>query len=145
MSKYTPQTTASRVLDYHINTKYGTKTVCVSTCLNYLGIGVNEYRYTQSYKGKRLVDSYEGVLRKFGWAVRSRKTEFKVKSGMTLTELRSNIKASKYSDTDLMLVTTIQKTKAHLIILDGNGKTVIDTAPTMRWKVGSVKQVFKNI
>ena len=136
------QTQAHRVLSDHVKYGKGTKTVCVSACLSYLGISPDTYSYTSS---DRNIEAYVGVLRRNGYAVRSRATEFKLKKyASTLTEVRTNIKKSNYGKDDLFLISGIQRKKAHLMLFNGLGQVIIDTAPSMRWKVRSVKQVFKN-
>ncbi|MDZ7785985.1 MAG: hypothetical protein U5L95_02580 [Candidatus Saccharibacteria bacterium] len=46
-----------------------------------------------------------------------------------MTALKAEIKRSKYTKTDLFIVSGVQQKSAHLMILNGNGETVIDTAP----------------
>jgi hypothetical protein len=126
-------------LNTHINHNGGTKTVCVSTCLSYLGIRPDSYNYTSS---KTNYKAYQNVIRRNGYSLRSKMTEFKVKKARTtMTELKSNIRKSKYSDKDLFVVSGIQSNSAHLMILNGDGITVIDTAPNKRWKIRSVSIV----
>ena len=117
------------------------KTVCVTTCLNFFNIPINSYKYTSSFKNK---EAYKNVLRRNGYSVRSRNTELKVKKGgITLTQLKRNIKVSNYTENDLFIVYLFQSKTAHLIVLNGNGNTIIDTAPKCRWKVLKVSIVFK--
>ena len=105
----------------HIYYNNGSKTVCVSTCLNYFGIPSDSYRYTSSEKN---VYAYKNVLRRNEYSVCSRKSEF----GCT---------------TKRISLTTL--TSAHLIVLDGNGNTIIDTAPNSRWSnVRYISLVKKN-
>ena len=138
----TDQTQNHRQIVEHIKYGKGMKTICVSTCLSYLGINANQYTYTTS---SRNMKAYENVLRKFGYAVRSRATEFKVrKYYSTMTALKQAIRRSKYGEADMFLVHGVQRKSAHLMIINGNGEMVIDTAPKMKWKIFSVKQVFKN-
>lgn len=118
-----------------------TKTVCVTTCLNFFNIPIDSYKYTSSLKNK---EAYKNVLRRNGYSVRSRNTEFKVKKGgITLTQLKRNIKLSHYTEKDLFIVYVFQSKTAHLIVLNGNGNTIIDTAPKCRWKVLKVSIVFR--
>ena len=138
----TTQTLLHRQLDDHI--RYGNgnhKTVCVSTCLSYFGIKPNEYRYTTS---RNNLEQYVSVLRRKGYAVRSRMTEFKVKSrGTTMTKLKAEMRKSKYGASDMFIVHGTQTRVAHLMVLNGNGEIIIDTAPNKKWKIVNVKQVFK--
>jgi hypothetical protein len=138
----TRETNINRQLTDHINYGSGTKTVCVSTCLNYLGIAPDQYNYTSS---KTNCTAYENVLRKHGYAVRSRISEFKVKKfRSTMTELKQAIRKSSYTQSDLFLVSGVQMKCAHLMILNGEGEVVIDTAPKKKWKIKSVRQVFRD-
>lgn len=140
----TTETQVHRKITEHIMYGRGTKTVCVSTCLSYLGIAPDQYSYTSSAKN---IKAYENVLRKFGYSVRSRATEFKLKKyhQTTMTELKQAIRKSKYGKTDLFLVHGIQSKSAHLMILNGNGEMIIDTAPNKKWRIAGVKQVFKQL
>jgi hypothetical protein len=135
-------TETNRKLNDHIRFNKGTKTVCVSTCLNYFGISPNSYNYTSSKKNR---NAYENVLRKFGYSVRSRKSEFKIQkyNQTTMTQLKSNVKKSTYTNKDLFIVDCVQRKSAHLIIINGEGEIIIDTAPNMRWRIRSVKLVTK--
>ena len=122
-------------LNDHIYHGKGYKTVCVSTCLDFFGIPFDGYSYTSSDKNMM---AYKNVLRRFGWSVRSRKSEFKSMKYPTLSKLRSTMKKSDYCDDQYFLVKVFQSRSAHLIVLNGNGETVIDTAPKKRWRVADV-------
>ena len=125
----------------HVEYGKGRKSVCVSACLSYFGIEPYQYTYTSSRRNRY---SYESVLRKFGYSVRSRATAFKVKkyAKSSLTEIRRNINKSDFTAKDKFIVLVCQRKNAHLMIIDGTGRIVIDTAPKMRWRVETVKQVF---
>lgn len=120
----------------------GAKTVCVSTCLNYLGISPDRYHYTSSNGN---VAAYKNVLRRFGYSVRSRKSEFRIKNSPTMTDLRKKLRKSQYTSKDLFLVHGYQSKKAHLMILNGNGETVIDTSLGSKWRVLDISIVEKII
>jgi hypothetical protein len=134
----TSLTVSHRELADHIRFNGGSKTVCVSTCLSFFGIRANTYHYTSS---KSNLYAYEDVLRRNGFSVRSRQSEFKVKENITtLTELKSRVKKSKYTANDLFIVYLVQSTKAHLIVINGEGETLIDTS-NGRWRVGCISIV----
>lgn len=136
------QTNKHRVLNNHIRHKSGaSKTVCVSACLSFFGIHPDKYSYTSSL---RTINSYEGVMRRHGYGLRSRKSEFKVQkyNKTTMTALRKAIKASKYTRDDFFLVSGVQRKAGHLMVLNGMGETIIDTAKGKRWRIRSVKQVL---
>jgi|TARA_R110000851_G_scaffold63075_5_gene144416 hypothetical protein len=127
-------------LTEHIQHSKGIKTVCVSACLSFFGIPIDGYTYTSSDKN---VKAYKGVLRRFGYSVRSRKSEFKAMKFPTMTQLRANIKKSSYGVNDLFIVSGSQSKKAHLMVLNGKGDIVIDTAPKMKWRIRDVSIVEK--
>jgi hypothetical protein len=58
-----------------------------------------------------------------------------------MTALRSMLKKSKYTEDDKFIVSGVQTRKAHLMVLDGNGDTIIDTAKGMKWKIRDVSIV----
>lgn len=134
------QTANNRTIRKHIDHNGGRKTVCVSTCLNFFGIKDDQYHYTSS---KTNVQAYITVLRRFGYSVRSKKSEFKAMKYPTMTQLRKEMKKSSYTASDYFVVSGVQRTKAHLMVLDGNGNTIIDTAPRMKWRVRLVSIVEK--
>ena len=119
----------------HIKHSKGSKTVCVTTCLNFFKIPFDAYHYTSS---DRDVHTYKNVLRKFGYSVRSKKSEFKALKFITMTKLRSNMRKSKYGKDDYFIVVGYQSKKAHMMVLNGNGETIIDTALGFKWRIGSV-------
>ena len=127
-------------LKEHVRHDKGSKTVCVSTCLSFFGIPIDGYTYTSSNKN---VQAYKGVLRRFGYSVRSRKSEFKAMKFPTMTQLKVNIKKSSYGVNDLFIVSGFQSKKAHLMVLNGKGETIIDTAPRMKWRIRDVSIVEK--
>jgi len=121
----------------HIYYTGGSKTVCVSHCLAALGIHPSSYNYTSS-KNDRL--AYKNVLRRFGYSVASRASELKVKKyGRTsYSALRGTLRKSSYGANDRFLVVVFQRHRSHLILLNGNGEVIMDTAPKMRWNVERV-------
>tara|TARA_R100000951_G_scaffold57120_1_gene47969 strand:+ start:647 stop:1063 length:417 start_codon:yes stop_codon:yes gene_type:complete len=119
----------------------GTKTVCVSTCLSFFGIHPREYHYTSS---KSNIFAYKNVMRKNGLSVRSRVTEFKVKKHVTtMSQLKRSMRASDYGAKDFFIVSGVQSKVAHLMVLDGNGNIIIDTARGKRWRIRAVSIVEK--
>ena len=138
----TVETRVSRQLENHRYHKSGAvQTVCVSTVLSYLGIGVDKYQSTSTNKN---VYAYENVLRRFGYSVRSRQTECKVKKCRTsFTDCKRNLRKRGYSASDLFLVHVVQSKVAHLILINGLGETIIDTAPKYKWRVCKISIVEK--
>ena len=136
----TTATMQNRTLQDHIKHGKGSKTVCVTTCLNFFNIPFDAYHYTSSDKD---IFTYKNVLRRFGWSVRSKKSEFKALKSITMTQLRINMKKSIYGNGDYFIVSGCQSKKAHLMVLNGNGETVIDTAEGMKWRIRGVSIVEK--
>ncbi len=136
----TETTVKNKTLANHIYHSNGAKTVCVTTCLNFFGIPFNAYRSTSSNKDVRL---YESILRRFGYSVRSRISELKIKKGCSLTNVKKSLRKSLYGSNDYFIVFTYQAKTAHLIVLDGNGTTIVDTHPRGKWKVATIDIVFK--
>ncbi len=134
----TKETLKNRTLLDHINHNKGTKTVCVTTCLNFFNVPFDAYHYTSSDKN---LHTYINVLRRFGWSVRSKKSEFKALKFITMTELRRNMKKSKYTENDFFIVAGYQRKEGHLMVLNGNGDKVIDTAEGKKWRIGLVSIV----
>ena len=134
-------TTQYRTLRNHINHNKGAKTVCVTTCLNFFNIPFDSYQYTSSYKN---VSAYKNVLRRNGYSVRSRKSEFKVKLSTTLTQLKRNVKNSGYTKESLFVVHLVQSKTAHLVVINGLGEVIIDTARGLRWKVSQISIVERD-
>lgn len=129
-------------LSKHIIHEGGRKTVCVSHCLAFFGINPNQYNYTSSNKNR---EAYVDVLRRFGFGVRSRVSEFKCKKNGTtnLGDLQLTIKRNKaYNWSHYFIVLCHQQKAAHLIVVNGDGKVVVDTARGKRWKIENVKQVL---
>ena len=60
-----------------------------------------------------------------------------------MTQLRRNMKKSIYGNGDYFIVSGYQSKKAHLMVLNGNGETVIDTAEGMKWRIRGVSIVEK--
>lgn len=138
------QTRLSQQLFDHVRTAKGIKTVCVSTCLNFLGISQETYKYT-STKTDRM--AYKGVMRRKGLSVRSRKHELGVggkKGHPTMTQLKSNLRKSDYGRHDYFMVIGYQKKYAHMMILNGLGNVVIDTAPGKKWRIEDVSIIEKS-
>ncbi len=134
-------TRQNRTINKHINHQKGTKTICVTTCLNFFGIPFDAYHYTSS---DRNIFTYKNVLRRFGYSVRSRKSEFKALKPITMTQLKRNMKKSKYTASDLFIVSGYQRKCAHLMVLNGEGETIIDTAVGMKWRIREVSIVEKH-
>jgi hypothetical protein len=90
----------------------GKKTGCTSACLAYFGIGLSDYRYSQT------CTDVVNVLRRKGYTVRSRLSS--VKRGSTVGGLRKQLaKLGK----GIYLV----RVPGHVLLLNEKGETVVDT------------------
>jgi hypothetical protein len=126
-------------LSTHVRTKGGNfKGVCVSACLSYFNIQPNQYKYTWS---KRAGNNYHAILRRFGWAVRSRKSAL-LKGTKTVGSVRMALSSYVDYTDDVMYLVHV---KGHVLLLDSCGNTIVDTAPRKvdRRRVYNVVAVFK--
>jgi len=112
------------------------KGVCVSAVLAYFNITPDQYNTTSSKKNLR---QYENVLRRFGYSVRSRKSVFK--KATSVGQVRNLI--NKYSDVSTNVKYMIM-VWGHLLLLDSEGNTLVDTSPRKRdrRKIIDIKAVF---
>lgn len=97
----------------------GYKTCCTSACLAHFGIDLNGFRYSQYTK------DVVAILRRKGYTVRSRLSS--VKRGSTVGSVRKQL--SKL-ERGVYLV----EVKAHVLLLNHDGKTIVDTDPRKRDK-----------
>lgn len=116
------------------------KTVCVTTCLNFLGIDFNSYKYTSSPKHAHY---WRQVVRRAGFSLRRWKPAFEKEAYPTMTRVRKRLRQSEFGADDFFLVSGIQKTCGHLMVLNGKGQIVIDTAPGKKWHIRQVYRVTK--
>jgi hypothetical protein len=127
------------ILTDHVRTGGGNfNGVCVSACLSYLGIKPNQYKFTWSKRTGN--NAALAIMRRFGYAVRSRKTTFK--KATTVSALKKAIKG--YTDLSKNVYYYVG-VKGHVLLLDSNGNVLVDTDPRQRdrRRVFKVKAVFK--
>ena len=128
-----------QILADHVRTGGGNfNGVCVSACLSYLGIKPNQYKFTWSKRTGN--NAVHGIMRRFGYAVRSRKTAFK--KATTVSALKKAIKG--YTDLSEGVYYYVH-VPGHVLLLDSNGNVLVDTDPRQRdrRRVLGVKAVFK--
>jgi len=128
-------------LKEHIQHESGEwKTVCVTACLTALGVPVDSFHYT----GKVLDNRREAILRRHGYAVRSRMS--KLPKNPTIGKTRDAIKKMDDPKGTKYMVVVQGNGYCHAMLLDANGKTVVDTDPRKRdkRKVVSIKAVYRN-
>ena len=113
------------------------KTVCSSHVLAYLGIPPSAYHYSNR------LENIAGVLRRVGgFAVRSRDSACKTKKRPSVGAIRKVIKSGKMNDPKGTHYAVL--VDYHILLLDGNGKTVVDTDPRKadRRKAWAVRAIF---
>lgn len=100
------------------------KTVCTSAVLAHFGIMADSYRYSQDR------ETVVGVLRRNGWAVRSRKSALKVGKGKrpSVGQVRASIRKLNAPASSRFYVSV----SGHAMLLDAQGRTIVDTAPRSR-------------
>jgi len=121
----------------HVARAKSFKGICVSKCLAYVGIDPSQYQSTWTDKtGNKAT---HGILRRFGFAVRSRKSY--IPKNATVGGIRKRIQKLN----DPVGTVYFVSVTGHLLALDQNGNTVIDTAPRKRdsRRVVDIKAVFK--
>lgn len=118
------------VLSDHIKRPSGSwKTICVSSVLHALGIPVSSYHSTTT---KKNLNNYETIIRRNGYALRSRKSHIKKPS--TVGSIRKKIKNLQ----DPLNTVYLIRLRNHVLLLDQNGDTIVDTDP----KIKDRRQVF---
>lgn len=127
----------------HIHYAKGSKTVCSSHVLAYFGIDCSTYHYSG------YINQISCVLRRNGWACRSRNSRIGCSFGNmdsgknpTMGEVRKAIKARKWGDPARTCYAVC--VPGHILLLDWNGNTIVDTAPRKRdrRKVWSIRAIF---
>lgn len=120
-----------RVLQKHIFRASGSaKTICVSSVLFALGIEPNKYHSTSTPKN---TNNYENIIRRHGFALRSRKSQIKPDS--TVGSIRAKIKKFNDSEDTVYLI----RLRDHVLLLNKNGDTIADTDRRKRDKRQVVK------
>lgn len=114
-------------LNNHIRRSNGnSKTVCVSHVLAAFGIAT--YQYNNTFNARTGKNVWGGILRRHGWAVRSRSS--KMGSSTTVGSIRKKI--AKLDDPSVTRY--IVRVSGHILLLDRSGKTIVDTSPRKRDK-----------
>jgi len=122
-----------RLKDHIIHKSGERKTVCVTACLTYFGVPVDGFHYSGSVHDSRR----EAILRRHGYAVRSRKS--RMGKATTIGALRKIIPTWEDPAGTKYLVIVQGSGYCHAMVLDQSGTTVIDTAPRKRDKRKVVK------
>jgi len=115
-----------RAIPSHIFRESGSaKTICVSTVLKSLGINPDKYHSTSTNKN---INNYESIIRRFGYCLRSRKSQIKPDS--TVGSIRLKLKNFNDPENSVYLI----RLKSHVLLLDKTGKTIVDTDPRKKDK-----------
>ena len=96
------------------------KTVCTSSILAALGVDASTYRYSGRSSQRK------AILRRVGYAVRSRLSRLKRK---TVGGSRSAIRKMDDPVGTKYMLTLVSGSYGHAILLDDSGATVVDTDP----------------
>ncbi|REK56925.1 MAG: hypothetical protein DWQ49_09460 [Bacteroidetes bacterium] len=115
------------VLSQHIKRKHSWKTVCVSECLHNIGISIDSFYSTWTRKNP---SAWKGVIRRNGFALRSRLSLMGKRP--TVGSVRSKVaKLSDGPNTKYIVVVD-----GHMLLLNSNGETIVDTSPRKRDRRG---------
>ena len=108
--------------------KGGAKTICTAAVLAWFGIMPDQYHYS-GLSGQRA-----GVLRRFGYGVRSRMSACGVKKTHypSMGQVRKAIKGLKDPKGTVYMVCVLCGGVGHVILVSANGRTLVDTAPVKR-------------
>jgi hypothetical protein len=101
------------------------KQPCASAALKFFGVvGV-------TWNDRTGQNVWPDTLRRAGYSVRSRLSKL-AKSEQTVGAARNKLK--QIADNEPCIIAFIMRVKGHVLVIDTNGKTVIDTAPRLRDK-----------
>ena len=115
------------ILEDHITHGSGEKkTICVTAVLTSLGVPVNSFQYTGSISDKRR----NAILNRNGFACRSRLS--RVGRNTTMGKARAKVAKLNEGPGVKYMVCLRYGSKAHLILLNNLGETIVDTAPRKR-------------
>jgi hypothetical protein len=109
---------------------------CVAAVLDYLGVPNETYIYT-SVRGKRKL--YEEILEKNGYTLVK---DMRV-TGKSVSVALRELRKLGYTSTDRVIILSSNKSKAHILLVNGAGQRIIDTAPRVRHKVEELVKVSK--
>ena len=115
------------------------KTVCVSAVLDYLGIRPHQYHSTYTHKsGNR----WDQILRRFGYAVRSRRSRLPKRMDKLKPALR---RLNDPHGTVYAVTVWVDDDWSHLVLLNKYGQVLVDTNPRLVdcRKVVTVRAIFK--
>ena len=100
------------------------KTICVTAVLTALGVPASGFHYTGTLADNRRVQ----ILNRHGFSCRSRLSAIGGR-GTTIGKARKKIASLGDAPGTMYMVAVKTSKTAHLMLLDSNGQTVVDTAP----------------
>jgi len=123
------------VATHHQHASGRWKNVCTSAVLAFFGVNPEQYHYAQHRK------DVVGVLRRSGRSVRSRKS--RIPQGISVGGLRTWLRSRKGKG-KLEAGFYYVSVPGHAMVIDQDGKTIVDTAPKQRDRrlVRGISRVF---
>jgi hypothetical protein len=106
----------------------GMKTVCTSAVLN--ALNADNWHYSQN-KSDML-----NILRRSGYAVRSRKSQL-TKKIFRVSHIKNHV--DRFSKLNGKFIVFVER---HVLLLDENGQTIVDTDPRIRDK-RKIKNIYE--
>lgn len=134
MTKYR---VSAEIVEEHIFFAGGSKTVCASAVLSYFGVSPKSYHYSGT------VAQRSAILRRNGWAVRSRNST--LGKAKTMGALKKAIQSSGKDPGGTHYMVRVQGAgSTHALLLGHEGDVLVDTAPRKRdrRRVLDVRAVF---
>lgn len=128
------------ILENHITHESGQKkTICVTAVLTALGVPAESFHYTGTVADNRR----NAILNRHGFACRSRLS--KLGKNATIGQARKKLARLNEGPAVKYMVCVCYGSTAHLMLLNNEGKTVVDTAPRKadKRRIYSVYAVFK--
>jgi hypothetical protein len=129
------------ILDNHIVHKSGeAKTICVTAVLTSLGVPASSFHYTGSIANGRR----NAILNRNGFACRSRMS--KIGKNCSIGKARKKIAKLNEGSSVKYMVAVMYGNARHLMLLDHEGKTLVDTDPRKvdKRRIMAIHAVFKN-
>jgi len=115
-----------------VNTTIHHQTPCASAVLKFFNVkGV-------TYNARTKTNVWDNTLRRAGFSIRSRMSMLRKKEG-TVGAARKRIK--EIADNEPNIIAFIVRVQGHILVLDTEGKTVVDTAPRKKDKRKILKLV----
>jgi hypothetical protein len=123
-NKARSETMTPTILENHITHNSGeTKSVCATAVLTAIGVPVDGFKYTGCVADGRRT----AILNRHGFTCRSRMS--KIGKNATIGQARKKISKLDDSSSTRYMVSIACGGQTHLMLLDKNGETLVDTDP----------------